>query len=301
VSRFHLRSPLVLTLGLAAVLVLTACGDDGAGTTSQAPGSGTSKDAALAAKVPADIASDGKLVVGTDASYPPSEFIDKDGKTVIGFDADLAKALGQVLGLTVELQNAPFDSLVEGVKSGKFELGMSSFTVNTEREAVVDMVSYYTAGTSWAVAAGNPTGLTPDNACGKRIAVQKGTVQVDDITAKSDACTAAGKGAITIEQYQLQSDATAAVASGKDDAMLADSPVIAYAVKQTKGGLALLGDIYDSAPYGYVLAKGQDRFGEAIVGALDAVMADGTYRTVLDRWGVGQGAITKPALNPTAE
>jgi len=298
VSRFHLRSPLVLTLGLAAVLVLTACGDDGAGTTSQAPGSGTSKDAALAAKVPADIASDGKLVVGTDASYAPSEFIDKDGKTVVGFDADLAKALGQVLGLTVELQNAPFDSLVEGVKSGKFELGMSSFTVNTEREAVVDMVSYYTAGTSWAVAAGNPTGLTPDNACGKKVAVQKGTVQVDDITARSKACTDSGKQQIAIAQYSLQSEATSAVVTGKDDAVLADSPVVAYAVKQTAGKLQLAGDAYDSAPYGIAVPKGLGDYTAAIQGAVQKLIDDGTYLKVLKQWGVEGGAVTKAEVNP---
>lgn len=297
-SRSSLRSPLALALGLTAALLLTACGDDGGGTTSQAPGSGTGKDAALAAKVPADISSDGKLVVGTDASYAPSEFIDKDGKTVVGFDADLAKALGQVLGLTVELQNAPFDSLVEGVKSGKFELGMSSFTVNTEREAVVDMVSYYTAGTSWAVAAGNPTGLTPDNACGKKVAVQKGTVQVDDITARSKTCTDAGKPSIAIAQYSLQSEATSAVVTGKDDAVLADSPVMAYAVKQTAGKLQLAGDAYDSAPYGIAVPKGLGDYTAAIQGAMQKLIDDGTYLKVLKQWGVEGGAVTKAEVNP---
>ena len=89
--------------------------------------------------------------------------------------------------------------------------------------------------------------------------MQTGTVQVDDITARSKKCTDAGKPAITIDQYQAQSDATAAVVSGKDDAMLADSPVGAYAVKQTNGQLELLGDIYESAPYGYVVDEGPDR------------------------------------------
>ena len=126
----------------------------------------------------------GTLTIGTDASYAPSEFVDTDGKTVVGFDADLAKALGQVLGLNVTLQNAPFGTIIEGVKSGKFDLGVSSFTINPDRMKQVDMVSYYSAGTSWAVPSGNPMGITPDNACGKKIAVQKDTVQVDDITAR---------------------------------------------------------------------------------------------------------------------
>ena len=72
----------------------------------------------------------------------------------------------------------------------------------------------------------------------------------DDITARSKACVDAGKEAIQIDQYQLQSDATNAVVTGKDDAMLADSPVIAYAIQQTGDKLEQLGDIYDAAPYG---------------------------------------------------
>jgi polar amino acid transport system substrate-binding protein len=81
--------------------------------------------------------------------------------------------------------------------------------------------------------------------------------------------------------------------------MLADSPIIAYAVKQTAGKLELLGDIYDSAPYGYVIKKDQGDYGKALVGALEALIADGTYQSILDEWGVGQGAIDDPAVNPS--
>jgi polar amino acid transport system substrate-binding protein len=250
--------------------------------------------------VPSAIASDGKLTIGTDASYAPSEFIDTDGRTIIGFDAELAQALAQVLGLKVNLENAPFGTLVEGVKNGKFELGMSSFTINPEREAQVDMVSYYSAGTAWAVEKGNPAKLTPDDACGKKVAVQKDTVQVPDVQARSKACTTAGKSAITIEQFPLQSDATSAVVTGKDDAMLADSPVVAYAVKQTGGKLELSGETYDSAPYGIAVPKGQGDFTKAVQGAMQKLMTDGTYLSILKKWSVDAGALTTAATNPSA-
>jgi polar amino acid transport system substrate-binding protein len=183
------------------------------------------------------------------------------------------------------------------VTSGKYNIGVSSFTINADREKQVTMVSYFNAGTQWAAKSG--TTITPDTACGKKIAVQTGTVQVDDLTARSTKCTSGGQAKITIDQYQAQSDATAAVVSGKDEAMLADSPVCAYAVKQTSGQLALVGDIYDSAPYGYVLPKDQTDFGSAIASAVQALITDGTYRTILDKWGVTGGAITSPAVNPT--
>ena len=291
-----------------ALLALAACGSgSSSGTTSTTAGAGGSpsasavaKDPAIAAQLPTSVSSKGSLTIGTDASYAPSEFIDKDGKTVIGFDADLAKALGQVLGLPVTLENAPFGTIIEGVKSGKFDLGMSSFTINPDRLKQVDMVSYYKAGTAWAVPAGNPLKITPDDACGRKVAVQTGTVQVDDITARSKKCTAAGKPAITIEQYTLQSDVTSAVVTGKDDAELADSPVIAYAVKQTNGTLEQVGDIYDSAPYGIVVPKSSGTLPKAVQQAMQKLIDSGTYKEILTNWNVQGGAIPTAQLNPAS-
>ncbi len=289
-------------LGLAVVAALTAsmaaCGGEsngGSGTGATAPAASSSVDSALAAKVPADIKAAGKLIVGTDSTYAPSEFLDTDGKTVIGFDVDLFNAVAAKLGLTTEWQSATFGNIIPGVNSGKYNAGVSSFTINPDRLKQVNMVSYFSAGTQWAAKTGAT--IDPNNACGKKVAVQAGTVQVDDITARSKKC---GSNKITIDQYQKQSDATNAVVTGKDEAMLADSPVCAYAVKQTNGQLALAGDIYDSAPYGYVLPKDQTDFADAIAGSVQALITDGTYKSILAKWGVDAGAITTPTVNPTS-
>jgi polar amino acid transport system substrate-binding protein len=290
----------ILGLALAAALTAStaACGSESGDDTGSAPVASASAQADLAAKVPADIKSAGKLIIGTDSTYAPSEFLDADGKTVIGFDVDVFNAVAQKLGLTTEWQSATFDSIIPGVQTKKYNVGVSSFTVNAKRMKEATMVSYFQAGTQWAAKAGAT--INADDACGKKIAVQTSTVQVDDVTARSKKCTDAGKAKITIDQYQAQSDATNAVVTGKDDAMLADSPVCAYAVKQTNGQLALVGDIYDSAPYGYVLPKDQaDTMGAAILGALQALISDGSYKTILSKWGVEAGAITDPAVNPT--
>jgi polar amino acid transport system substrate-binding protein len=257
-------------------------------------------DPSLAAKVPASIKSDGVLSVGSDTTYAPSEFLAADGSTIQGFDVDLFNLVAQKLGLKANFQTASFDSIIAGVSSQKYEVGVSSFTVNAEREAQVNMISYFSAGSQWSTKKGNPKKVDIENACGLNIAVQKATVQVDDITARSKKCTDAGKPAITIDQYDAQSDATAAIVSGKDDAGLADSPVMAYAVKQTNGQLQLLGDVYDSAPYGYVVKKDQTDFAQAIADAVKALIKDGSYQKVLEKWGVQAGAITDPAVNPSA-
>ncbi|MEH0934929.1 ABC transporter substrate-binding protein [Micromonospora psammae] len=293
----------VLGVTGAALLALPLAGCGAKENTGQ-PGAGPSvtaaADSALAAKVPDAIKADGVIKVGTDSTYAPNEFLDQDGKTIVGFDVELFNAVAQKLGLKAQYEAAPFDSILPGVDSGKYEIGVSSFTINAERLKSVNMVSYYSAGTQWATKAGNPAKIDPNDACGKKIAVQVGTVQLDDITARSKKCTDAGKPAITIDQYQAQSDATAAVVSGKDDAMLADSPVGAYAVKQSNGQLELLGDIYEAAPYGYAVKKDQQAFAEVLKEAVQAVIADGSYQSALKKWGVEGGAITTPALNPAS-
>jgi len=282
--------------------VAAGCGEDegtGGGSTGTTAGAAPSVDDALAAKVPDAIKSDGKVLIGTDASYAPNEFLDTDGKTVIGWDVDLFNAVAAKLGLKTEWQSATFDAIIPGVQSGKYEMGISSFTINDERKQQVNMVSYFSAGTQWGTKKGNPTGIQPDNACGKKVAVQTNTVQdTEDLPKRDEACKAAGNPALTVDRYQRQDQATAAVVSGKDDAMLADSPVLAYAVKQTNGQLELLGDIYDAAPYGYVIEKDQTEFAQAIADAVAALITDGTYKTILGKWGVEAGAIDDPGVNP---
>jgi polar amino acid transport system substrate-binding protein len=289
---------LALSLSLGLALALAACGSGTGSGGTTATTAAPSVDQALAAKVPAEIKSDGKILIGTDSSYAPSEFLASDGKTVIGFDVDLFNAAAAKLGLTTEWRSAVFDAIIPAVQSGKYEVGVSSFTINNERKQQVNMVSYFSAGTQWGTKKGNPSGVQPDNACGKKIAVQTNTVQdTEDLPKRQTECKSAGKPAITIDRYQRQDQATASVVSGKDDAMLADSPVVAYAVKQTNGQLELLGDIYDSAPYGYVVKKDQTEFAQAIAGAVSALISDGTYKRILTKWGVEAGAITNPAVN----
>ena len=282
------------------VLSIAACGSEKSANPGAGASASTAVDANLAAMVPAAIKSDGKIMIGTDSSYAPNEFLDTDGKTVIGMDVDLFNAVFAKLGLKTEWQSADFGTLITGVQSGKYEGAVSSFTVNKEREAQSNMISYFAAGTQWAQATGGS--VDPNNACGVKVAVQKNTVQVDDLNTRSKKCTDAGGKPITIDQYALQDDATAAVVSGKDAAMLADSPVVAYAVKQSNGKLALDGDIYDSAPYGAVVAKSQTDLANAIKGAVQALINDGTYNKILTRWGVQAGAIpaSSVAVNPVS-
>jgi polar amino acid transport system substrate-binding protein len=313
-SLVHLRSPfrrtaVAVVAMTGAALALSACGGSpsdtadggnaGGGTSTPLPS--VSADQALADRVPASISEDRVIAVGSDTTYAPAEFIAEDGTTIVGFDVDLFTLVAQKLGLEARFESAPFDSIIAGVGSQKYETGVSSLTINPERLAQANMVSYFNAGTQWSTKAGNPQGVDPDDACGKRVAVQKATVQVEDVTARSAQCEAEGKPAITIDQYEGQDEATAAVVSGKDDAGLADLPVMVYAVQQTNGQLEELGEPYGNAPYGYVVAKDQAEFAQVLADAVQALIADGSYQDVLAKWGVEDGAIDTPTVNPAVD
>ena len=291
-----LRRTAAVGTAASLALALAACGSSSKGSSTK---SSTVPSAAVdkSISVPAAIKSKGSITVATDASYAPNEFYASDNKTIIGMDIDLANALGQVMGLKVNVVDAKFDSIIPGLASGKYDLSLSSFTDTKEREKTVDFVTYYSAGTSLMVKSGNPEKLTPDTLCGKKVAVESGTVQQDpDIPDRSKTCTSAGKAAITPLVFPDESGANLALSSGRADAVLADSPVAAYAAKQSNGQFEITGSSYDTAPYGIAIPK-TNGLTQPILQALKALMSNGTYTTILKKWGIDDGAITNPQIN----
>lgn len=249
---------------------------------------------AIAATVPESIKSSGKLIVGTDATYPPNEYKDESGK-IIGFDVDLMDAVAATLGLTPDYRASAFDKIIPAIQGGTFNVGMSSFTDSKEREKQVDFVTYFSAGSLWAQRPGSP--VDPANLCGMKVAVQATTVQeTAELPAKSKECTDAGKPAIQILKFDAQPDATNAVILGQADAMSADSPVTAYAIKKSNGKLEAAGPIFDSAPYGWAVQK-DSPLAQSLQQALQHLIDNGKYKTIAANWGAETGMIDKPVIN----
>ena len=296
------RTLRIASVGLAAValLITSACGSSSSSSTASSASAlpSVTADTSLSGQVPSKYKSKGTLEVGMDASYAPNEFVAEDGRTIVGLDADIVDAVAARLGLKTERVNADFGTIILGVSSGKFDLGASSFTINTVREEQVNMVQYMKAGTAWAVVKGNPKKIDVNNICGQTVAVQKDTTQVDDLNARSKKCTDAGQPAITQVVEVQQSKATADLVSGKADAMVADSPVINYAIQQQGDQLERLGDMYDAAPYGLVINKADTDMANLVSKALVSLKDDGSYKAILDKWGNGSGSVDDFPVNP---
>jgi polar amino acid transport system substrate-binding protein len=292
--RSSLRLPAAGFASLALAVGLAACGSSDSSDSSSATPAASPADASSGGQsisVPADVKSKGTLTIAADASYAPNEFVKPGGKDVVGMDADLGKAIAGKLGLTAKITNATFDGIIPGIASGKYDLGMSSFTDTKEREGTVDFVDYFTAGTSFYVkASGGPAINSLADLCGHKVAVEKGTTQADDATAQGKKCK------VTVLVYPDQNGANLAISSGRADVGMADSPVAAYQVKQSAGTFKISGPPYGTAPYGIAIDKGSDLV-KPVQAALASLIADGTYTKILNTWGIADGAIKTPTIN----
>jgi polar amino acid transport system substrate-binding protein len=277
------------------VLALSGCAsgtDTGEEATPAAP-AGEKVDE-IANTVPEEIRSSGKLIVGVNIPYAPNEFKDPSGK-IVGFDVDLMNAIAATLGLTAEYRESDFAKIIPSIQGGTYNVGMSSFTDTKEREQSVDFVTYFSAGIQWAQRPGG--GIDPNNACGKKVAVQATTTEeLEELPAKSKACTDAGKPPIQIVPFDGQDAATNAVVLGQADAMSADSPVTSYAIKQSNGKIEAAGEIFDAAPYGWPVQKGSP-LAESLKQALEHLIENGKYKEIATNWGVEAGMIDKPVIN----
>jgi polar amino acid transport system substrate-binding protein len=291
----RIRLSITTVVFLVTGLVAAACSS---GTGTATPAASPSKAvSSIAAQVPAAIRSQGTLTVAADATYAPNEFIGPDGHTVVGMDADLAQALGQVMGLKVNVVNATFNTIIPGIVSGKYGLGMSSFTDTKARQQTLDFVTYFVAGTSFYVkTSGGPNITSLSDLCGHKVAVEKGTTQQADSQAQSGKCTSAGKPAVSVEIFNDQNAVNLALSSGRADVAMADSPVAAYQVKQSSGMFKLTGQPYGTAPYGIAMPK-NNGMAKPVQAALKALIANGTYKQILDKWGIQAGAISNPVIN----
>jgi ABC-type amino acid transport substrate-binding protein len=122
---------------------------------------------------------DGKLHVGTELAFAPMEFYD-EMKRPAGADVELANALGEALGVEVELVPMGFDSLLDALESGQVDAVISSMTITTERQQRADFIEYFEAGSGILVTLGNPEKISrPEDLCGKKVAVQQGTSQIE--------------------------------------------------------------------------------------------------------------------------
>jgi polar amino acid transport system substrate-binding protein len=260
-----------------------------------------SRDERIAATVPESVMSSGTLVIATDPTYPPAEFLGgADGQTPMGFDVDIAKALAARMGLKPEFQNADFANILPSL-GDKYDVGVSSFTITSERLKAVNLVSYLAGGTRWVVQKGNPKNLELNAVCGRKVGVETGTIQETAAREMADKCKSSGQPAVDVVTMTSQTDITTRLINGSIDALSATSAAAAYAVSETGGKLEALGAVTDESLVGIAVAKDDTALASSVAEALDSLIADGTYGRILGAWGQGETALKQAEVNPNVE
>jgi len=285
--RFERWFRLVSLLAAVAValMLFAACDDEEEEGTPTATPAGTP-----VAGVPE--LEDGVLQVGADIAYPPMEFFEVGTKTPLGLDIDLGKALAEAMGARAEFINTGWDGIIGALKVERFDVIMSAMTITEDRSKEIDFVPYFTAGTDILVAKGNPENIGGvEDLSGLTVAVQVGTIQVDQLNAANEDFKAAGEPEADILTFDLNPLAVEQLRLGRADAVLADAPVVANDARLSEGELEAVGLNVLPEPYGVGLRKESTELKAAIEDALQQIIEDGTYDDILDDWGLTSGAL----------
>lgn len=297
------RLPLALGAVVASAALLASCSSSDDGSAEQpAAGDGqfATADDALHAMLPQEIQDAGSVTVGTEAQYPPYEFVDiENGEEIVGIDMDLLAAATQKLGIDYELDNVAFDTLLPSLDGGRYDLVVAGITDSVERQANYDFVDYFNADQAIIVPAGNEEGISSmADLCGLTVAVLVDSTQqglLED--ANADAC--AGD-EIDVLTQPTDTDALTQVQTGRASAVLTQEAVGVYNAEQLGGGsvfeVANDGPI-NGEPLGFVFAKGDDELRDAFQAALQALKDDGTYDEILESWDVPLGSLDEIVVN----
>ncbi|MEO8973984.1 MAG: ABC transporter substrate-binding protein [Ktedonobacteraceae bacterium] len=281
---------LFVAVVVALTLLLAACGSS---TTTGSTSPPTPNPATPTVAPPTDLITSGTLTVGSDTTYPPQEYIDPTTNKAVGFDVDLITAIGQRMGLKVNVVTAKFDTILDDLANKRYDVVISAITINSDRQKKADFIPYFNAGESLLVQNGNPKNIKQlSDLCGQNVGVQTGTVEQTDLQTASTACTHAGKSAINMTVLQDQTAVVQLLANQRVVATFQDSPVTDYYNKQHPGQFTVGGSVINAAQEGIAVRKGDTSMFNAIQTVFNQFKADGTYRSIINKWGLTTGAIS---------
>jgi len=241
------------------------------------------------------------IKAGSITNSPPMISYASDGTTLQGAIVDLAAAMSKQMGRTIVFESIPFNALIPAMQAKRIDITFTMMNDTPEREKLLDFVDFFNLGTMLLIRKGNPEHVESlETICGKKVSTVQGSTQiklVDDTSAK---CTAEGKPAIENLQYAQPSDARLQVQTGHVAAFLGNSPVMVYLAKTAGDGTifdVVRNHEYQPVPLGIGVAKSNTALRDALQKSLDALIADGTYRKILEKHGVENGAVKSAAIN----
>jgi polar amino acid transport system substrate-binding protein len=241
------------------------------------------------------------IVAGSLTNSPPMIAYASDGTTLQGMIVDLAEAMSQQLGRRIVFKGMTFPAILPALEAKSIDIAFTTMNDTPEREQVVDFVDYYNFGTMLLVKKGNPEGVgSLETACGKTVSTVQGSTQIKLADDMSAACVKAGKAPIQVLQFAQPADARVQVQNGRVAAFLGNSPIMIYIAKTAGDGSVfevVPGHEYQMIPVGIAVPKSSSALRDALKKALDALIASGSYRAILAKYGLEGGAVKEAVIN----
>lgn len=319
----HRKMTLTLATLAAATLALTGCGDgseyvaDDEETPETVPGGlplevttdfTTELNEKAASMLPDDVTDRGAIRVAMGVPYPP--FVEyNDSDELVGVDVDMASALGEKLGIDIEVNHQPFESVIPSLQSDRHDLIMMGMNDSLERQETLNFVEEIKAGFAIVVAKGNPENITTlTDLCGHSASTQKSTVQAEILYELSDECEANGEGPIDVQALPVAQDSQTAVRAGRAEAYIVDAPVAAYTVATAGDGehFEMVEDPENPQGFnpvytGFGLLKERTELTDALQLAMQDLIDEGIYQDILDEFGMSSLAIDEAYVNAATE
>ena len=254
----------IITLAMAMTMVaaLAACG----GSSQSKSGDGASKNSEGSGE---------KLVMATNAEFPPYEYHDGSDDKIVGIDAEIAEAIAGKLGCELEIEDIAFDSVIPEVTSGKADIGMAGMTVTEERKKSVNFSDSYATAVQVVIVTEDSAISTIDDLKDKKIGVQSGTT--GDLYASDD------YGDENVERYSKGMEAVQALSQGKVDAVIIDSEPAKVFVKENPG-LKTLDSAYAEEQYAIAIALDNKDLLDKVNDALTSLKSDGTIDKIVSKY-----------------
>ena len=216
---------------------------------------------------------EGKLTMATNAEFPPYEYY--EGEKVVGIDAEVAEKIAEKLGLELEIKDVSFDSIIPGVQSGKYDMGMAGMTVTDERKRSVNFSDSYATGIQSVIVKEDSKIASIDDLKGKKIGVQ--TATTGDIYASDD------YGEDNVKRFENGAAAVAALTANKVDCVIIDNePAKAYV--EANKGLKILDTEYAVEDYAICFSKDSEELQKKVNDALNELKKDGSIQKIVDKY-----------------
>lgn len=248
--------------------------------------------------LPEDVAASGELKAVMNVASAPMQFYAEDNATIIGVNADISRLLGRVLGLEAIVENVQFDGIIPALQAGRYDVAVATMSITPERLEVLDMINYSTAGSSILVQIDNPLGISLETICGRKIAVQQGSIQESKRLPEATQELCLDKGLEAPEAIVLPSeqDSLTQLSSGRVDAVWADAPVLGYAAAQQPDKFEIAQEnVNGTTPVG-IAADGGSALSPALVAAVEHMVTLPEYADLLEQWGVPNAGIGPDAV-----